>query len=334
MCPDTRPANVVIYGFDQALASTISGAFDLFAQAGVTWQRIHHAPKAPVFSVSLVSATGADIRCANGMILKSSGPLTTELAPDILLIPTIGGAIDQVLRNEQSLYPLLRYFAGQNTDIAANCTGVFLLAQAGVLDHRQATTHWGLADEFMQRFPQVELHSDKLHTVHDRLFCAGGGMAWIDLALLFIERYAGAHTARETAKAHVLDLPRLSQSFYAGSRQQQQHHDSLIHSIQNFLNQDIQSLPGVDELATRFNLTSRTLNRRFRNATGFTPGQYIQQLKVDQARKLLETKNYTMDQILSEIGYEDASSFSRLFKRKTGCSPSEYRSRFKANGIL
>ena len=334
MMPDKRPAKVMVYGFDNALSSAITGVVDLFAQAGVTWQAIHGEPRRPVFSVELVSARGTDIRCANGLTLKTDGALDPAIRPDVLLIPSIGSQLEEVLTSEQRLYPILRQYHQQQVDIAANCTGVFLLAQAGILEGRQATTHWGFANTFAAAYPTVNLHSEKLHTMDENLFCAGGGMAWFDLALVLIERYAGTQVARQTAKAHVLDLPRFNQTLYAGSRRQQHHQDELIKTVQSYLADHLRQPVALPQLAAQFNLTTRTLIRRFKAATGQTPVQYIQQIRIDHARKLLETQRWTIERILSEIGYEDASSFSRLFKRQTGCSPSQYRSKFAPGDLL
>ncbi|WP_232364939.1 GlxA family transcriptional regulator [Salinimonas marina] len=328
------PANVVVYGFDRALSSAITGVVDLFAQAGVTWQAIHGQSVEPVFSVQLLSAGGSDIRCANGITLKADGALTAHTKPDLLLIPSIGSQIDQVLATERSLYPLLRHFHTAQVDIAANCTGVFLLAQAGLLDQKAATTHWGFASTFEQKYPGVDLQSEKLHTCQENIFCAGGGMAWFDLALLLIERYAGAQVARQTAKAHVLDLPRYNQSLYAGSRRQIMHQDSLVREIQNHMARQLAGLISLERVASHFNVTPRTLTRRFKAATGMSPGRYLQQLRIDHARKLLETSRCTLDSLLPQIGYEDASSFSRLFKRHTGYSVSQYRAKFSRDENL
>lgn len=322
------PANVVVYGFDHALSSAITGVVDLFAQAGVTWQNIHHQQSQPVFSVRLLSADGSDIHCSNGITLKADGALRANDQPDVLLIPSIGSNIDRVLANEQCLYPLLRAFHLAQVDIAANCTGVFLVAQAGLLENKAATTHWGFASAFKHKYPNVDLQSEKLHTIDNNIFCTGGGMAWFDLALLLIERYAGAEVARQTAKAHVLDLPRYNQSLYAGSRRQTVHQDELVKDIQIYMMDRLNTLVALPALAAEFNVTTRTLTRRFKAATGLSPGYYLQQLRVDHARKLIETTRCTLDSLLPQIGYEDASSFSRLFKRHTGCSISQYRAKF------
>ncbi|WP_018981560.1 GlxA family transcriptional regulator [Salinimonas chungwhensis] len=323
-----HPAKIAIYAFDQALASAITGAVDLFAQAGVTWQKIHGEAPAPVFSVQLLSSNGAPVRCVNNVTIHADDKLDARHPPELLLIPTIGGNIDHVLAQQQPLLPVLRAFHHKRVDIAANCTGVYLLAAAGILDDKAATTHWGFAADFKQRFPAVNLNTDKLHTYDSNIFCAGGGMAWFDLALLLIERYAGADVARQTAKAHVLDLPRLNQSMYAGSRREQYHQDDVIKTIQQFMADNISQTVSLNQLAARHNLTTRTLNRRFKAATGQTPGHYLQTLRIDHARKLLENQKWTIERILTEVGYDDPSTFSRLFKKRTGFSPSMYRTKF------
>tara|TARA_Y100001956_G_scaffold40296_1_gene39471 strand:- start:165 stop:677 length:513 start_codon:yes stop_codon:yes gene_type:complete len=166
-------------------------------------------------------------------------------------------------------------------------------------------------------------------TEDDTVFCAGGGMAWIDLSILLIERYCGHQIASDTAKSHVLDVSRTSQTIYASSRQRRFHSDKDIKAVQSFLEKNVQNKCTLSELALRHNMTERTLIRRFKNACDITPGQYLQSLRIEHARKLLETSSMPLESVISAVGYEDLSSFTRLFKKTTGLSPSQYRAKFK-----
>jgi len=322
---------VTVLGFDQALASAITGALDVFAFAGISWQRIHKLPTSPQFKVQLASHHGQAFLCSNQVTLQPNIAIEDVSHTDILLIPTIGGDIDQVLIETLPLLVHIKRLQKVGADIAANCTGTFLLANTGLLTDKVATTHWGYAEKFNAMFPSVNLQPEKMVTEDNEVYCAGGGMAWIDLSILLIERYCGHQVASDTAKSHVLDVSRTSQTIYASSRQRRFHSDKDIMEVQSFLEKHLQSKVTISEVATQHNMTERTLIRRFKNACNTTPGQYLQSLRIEQARKLLETSNTPLESLISAVGYEDPSSFTRLFKKATGMSPSQYRAKFKRN---
>lgn len=333
--------NIYVLGFDQALASAITGVIDLFALAGVTWNRIQQQETSAVFNVRLASEKGNNIQCINGLQLAShcsfsdletsihsSKTVSPTADATILIIPTIGGPIQQTLDNNPELIQLLRQAHSAGWTIAGNCTGNFLLAQAGILDGKSATTHWGFESEFIQRFPQVNLQTEQLITRDENIFCAGGGIAWFDLGLHIIERYVDFETALQTAKAFVLDYRRDSQLSYSLMRIAKPHKDELIHKIQSLIDIDCTISLSLDRLADQHNVSQRTLIRRFNNALGMPPNTYLQTVRIERAKKMLEESDFNVDIIMSKIGYEDTSSFRRLFKKKTGLTPTDYRNRF------
>ncbi len=331
--------NIYVLGFDQALASAITGIVDLFALAGVTWNRIQHQETAMAFNVQLASEQGKSIQCINNLLLSphcSFSDLESSFKnnsmnsqeSNILIVPTIGGPIQQVIANNPELIQLLSKAHIAGWTIAGNCTGNFLLAEAGILDGKAATTHWGFENEFKQRFPQVNLQADQLITRDENIYCAGGGIAWFDLGLHIIERNIDFETAMQTAKAFVIDYRRDSQLSYSLMRISKPHQDELVNKIQAAIEQDCTISLSIDELATQHNVSQRTLIRRFNSALGIPPNTYLQSVRIERARKMLEESDYNVDTVMNKIGYEDASSFRRLFKKKTGLTPTEYRNRF------
>lgn len=326
---------VSVIGFDGALASAITGIIDLFRLAGVTWARIHNEEPAPQFQTRLLTFDGQPFRCINGITLLPDGALTdTVISPDddhLVMVPTIGAPISQVLANNQGLIDWLAQSSHPNDGqvrLASNCTGAFLLAEAGLLDRRQATTHWGFSEQFRHRYPAVDLHPEKLITVNEPIACAGGGMAWWDLGIYLVERYAGVQTARELAKAFVIDAGRTSQAPYSAMQARRYHSDPAILQLQEWLDKHFPEPVSLQSLAALAGLTERTLIRRFRAATGDTPTGYLQILRIEAARQQLEQSRLAIETITRQVGYEDVSSFSRLFRKHTGLAPGTYRSRF------
>lgn len=320
--------NVVIVGFDKALSSAMTGVADLFGLAGVTWNRIQGQEPQRLFNVRIASPDGEPVKCINGIQLLAHMSYDQVEDVDAIVIPTIGGPVEDVVGNTPELMALLQRADQAGWTIAGNCTGNFLLAEAGILDGKTATTHWGFSELFARRYPQVDLKADQLITRDDNIYCAGGGLAWFDLGLHMIERSFGFETAIQTAKAFVIDYRRDSQLSYSLMRLAKPHKDDLVKQVQAWLEEHYAEGFTVDELAERFSVSKRTLIRRFNAALDMPPNTYVQSIRIEAAQKLLEETERTVDVVMNDVGYEDASSFRRLFRKKTGLTPTEYRRRF------
>lgn len=319
---------VVVLGFDGALASAITGVVDLFAMAGVSWNRIQQQDVQRLFKVSIASQDGQPIRCINGLELQAHCSYQEIQTADIVVVPTIAAPIQDVLQQNPELIQFLKSAHADSTLIAGNCTGNFFLAEAGILDNRVATTHWGFQDIFRKHYPQVKLNADLMISRDQNIYCAGGGLAWFDLGLHLIERFYGFEVAMQSAKSFVIDYRRDSQLSYSLLKIGQPHHDELVQNVQNWLEQHFHESFSLDDIATRFNVTTRTLIRHFKQALDLPPNQYLQAIRIEAARKRLEETDQAVDVIMQNIGYQDPSSFRRLFHRKTGLTPLEYRRRF------
>lgn len=326
---------VSVMGFDGALASAITGVIDLFRLAGVTWARINDTPPDQQFTTQLLTKGGRPCRCINGITLMADGDWrdipTGNSQADLVIVPTIGAPIAQVLEANPGMIDWLGGFQEAPTGqvrLASNCTGAFLLAEAGLLDGRQATTHWGFSNQFRKRFPGVDLQPEKLITVDGHIACAGGGMAWWDLGVYLVERYAGAKVARELAKAFVIDAGRTSQAPYGALQARRYHSDAAILKLQDWLDVNYTRPVTLQALAAFADLTERSLIRRFKAATGDTPTSYLQILRIEAARQHLENSRVAVEEVTRLVGYEDVSSFSRLFRKHTGLAPGIYRARF------
>ena len=325
---------VSIVGFDGALASAITGVIDLFRLAGVTWARIHGEKPNHYFKTRLLTFDGDPCKCINGLTLLSDGAWndrSSSIGSDLVIIPTIGAPIEKVLADNPALISWLGQFRDRDSgtvSIASNCTGAFFLAEAGLLEGREATTHWGFSRKFRERYPGVRLDPAKLVTVDGPVACAGGGMAWWDLGVYLVERFAGAQVARELAKSFVIDAGRTSQAPYGALQARRYHSDGAILKLQDWLDGHFHQMITMQEMANRAGLTERSLMRRFKAATGETPVGYLQVLRIENARELLESSRETVESVVRRVGYEDVSSFSRLFRKHTGLAPGAYRARF------
>jgi len=217
--------------------------------------------------------------------------------------------------------------------VAANCTGTFILAQTGLLDGRTATTTWWLERQFRAKYPKVDLQLRPVLTESDRLLCAGASASYLLQTIRVIERFSGPVIASQCAKAMLIDVSQTSQIPYLPLLAQRTHSDSLVHRAQHWLQRNIVKGVRISDLASALTVSDRTLIRRFRAALDQTPLAYLQDLRLEAARALLETSALSIEEIASQVGYTDTSSFSRLFRERVGMSPGAYRSRFQVGSM-
>ncbi|NRD70338.1 helix-turn-helix domain-containing protein [Psychrobacter okhotskensis] len=335
--PYFKPFKVIIVGFDGVLGSVLAGALDLFSFTGVSWQRFLDEAVEPRFDVQIASLGGADIRCSNRLIMRAHCDIQEVTECDLLLIPTIGDSIDKVLSQNSALISHLQRLANTKADIASNCSGAFFLAKAGLLDGKVATTHWGYASKFKTDFPLVDLQENQFVTQSKNqfgnIFCAAGGSAFYDLGLLLIERYCGREISTQVAKTQIIDSKRGNQSSYTNVTLHKPHADQLVKQVQEFIEENFKQPMQVSNLAAMVNITPRTLNRRFQSCVTMRPIEYIQAVRIEQAKRLLELGDVTIKSLTEQVGYDDISSFTRLFKRATELTPKEYQDKFSRLAI-
>ena len=212
--------------------------------------------------------------------------------------------------------------------LSANCGGVFLLAETGLLAGRPATTHWLFAEAFRDRFPEVRLEADKIVIEDGEIITAGGLMAWTDLGMRLVDRLCGPTIMLETGRFLLIDPAGREQRHYSSFAPRLNHGDEPILKVQHWLQARGAKPVTVSDMATESGMEERTFLRRFKAATGLAPSQYTQHLRVGKARELLEFTRRPVDQIAWSVGYEDPGAFRKSFQRVVGLSPSEYRQRF------
>ncbi|RMF16725.1 MAG: helix-turn-helix domain-containing protein [Gammaproteobacteria bacterium] len=320
---------VSILGFDSALASAITGMNDLLSMAGVTWYLLRKETPRPFFNVRLLTADGSPVRCAHGLSLQAAGDFSEALDSDILVVPTITRPVNEVLSNNPALIDTLQTASERQILIAGNCTGVFFLGESGILEGRTATTHWAYAEAFRRRYPNVHLQPEQMVTEDGHILCSGGGAAWKDLGLYLTERFLGREEALNLARTFVLELNHDARQPQLSWRTRAYHQDEDVRRIQQWLQDHLSQPIRIEALADQFNMSARTLTRRFQRALGDTPLGYLQTIRLEQAKTLLVETLDPISVITHAVGYEDISSFTKLFRRRTGMTPRDYRSRFQ-----
>lgn len=312
--------------------SGVMGVMDVLTTANYVAQ---HLPGLTArFRPTLVSAGGVGVQGFNGLFLSAKSglpdPKTVNIAivPSGLPAPMRAEQIKAELAAQKELIHWLRAVHEAGGTVASCCTGSFLLAAAGLLDGRLATTHWRSEQAFRTLFPQVELRIDSLLIEDERILTGGGAQSFSTMVLCLIEKWMSELAATATAKLFLADGHTAGQTAYRQWLPHLDHGDAVINRAQHWLETHYTKAFDLDSFSGRMNLTPRTLMRRFKQATGMTPLQYQQRLRVEAAKEELESSQSAVNQIVWHIGYEDVSSFQRLFKRETGLTMVEYRQRF------
>jgi len=324
------PIRVTVLVLEGASLSSVAAAVDVFRGAGVTWNLIHGRAAQPRFRVELVTADGRPAVCS-GLAVTPDRAMEGVSETDLVFISALndipeGPELRRAVR-------WLRRQHGRGAQIAAPCTAAFVLAETGLLDGRRASTHWAQVAEFRERFPGVELAPEQIVVDEGDLYCSGGGTSSFDLCLYVVAKQCGQEVARGCARALVHDVNRRSQAPYAVLGFERRHADPQVAAAQGHLRREYRDAPSVPRLAKQVGMSQRSFERRFKAATGDTPLEYLQRVRVEAAKQLLENSSASFDQIADDVGYEDPSSFRRLFVRYTGLSPSAYRSRFAVRAV-
>lgn len=325
--------DVAIVLVNDGYASTAVGPIEVFAAAGSMWNEMRGIDPEPRFRVTTASIDGKPVRSAYGLHIAPDRAIRDVGSVDLVMVSASGPVPDEWMSRHAAIPPWLseRYLSG--TRIAGVCSGVAFLAEAGLLEGRRATTHWGVAEGFRHRYPGVDWRTDMLITEDSGIYCGGGVNAASDLSLHLVERLCGRDIAIECSKALLLDMPRPDQSGYALLPLARPHDDDKVRDVEHHLSENFDRDVPVEELAELVAMSPRNLVRRFKEATGHMPGAYLQMIRVAAARKILEDGASSIEQVGLSVGYEDVAFFRRIFKRYSGVTPSAYRDRFRLRQV-
>jgi transcriptional regulator GlxA family with amidase domain len=334
-----KPVHVSIVVMPECDPSIVYGVFDTLWAAGRFWDGATGGVQgAPLFEPRLVGADTGPMRLCTGVSIIPQNAIADVERTDVVFVPNVMvySAADLRLLDRKVLAWIKRMHAA-GAQLYAACGGSLVLAETGLLDGHQATTHWSYAPIFRERFPNVTLHMERILVQtgpRQSVMCSGGASSWQDLALLLIAKHGGTAEAIRMSKLFLYQWHRDGQLPYSSMVQNVNHGDAVILRCQEWLAQNYHRSEIVGELVGKSGLPKRTFDRRFRAATGYSPLAYIQALRVEEAKQVLETTAIPVENIGREVGYEDAASFRRLFRRLTGITPGEYRRAFQPPALL
>ena len=329
----SHPRHVSLVALPDAAVSTLTGIFDVMnAFKILDTLGVETGAQSP-FHVEIVGEAVGPLDLASHVPINVQRATAEIETTDIVIVPSV------VLRSEswqKGRYPglvdWLRTMHSRGAVLCSACSGIFLLAETGLYDGKDATVHFGYANTFAAAYPAITIHPERVLVIsglREDLVSSGASMTWHDLVLYLITRYAGSTLAQEIARRFALQWHQDGLTPYIVFEGKRDHGDSDILSAQQWLQSHFSVASPVDEMIKRSRLAERTFKRRFTSATGVTPIAYVQRLRMEDAKRRLERTDAPIDQISWQVGYEDPAFFRRLFKRTTGLAPGAYRKRFR-----
>lgn len=324
------PRHVSIVAFRECDPSIIYGVFDTLWAAG---RFLKNTSNEPLFEPRIVAAARGPLKLITGVSIVPQDSIDDIEQTDIVFVPNVIVFTPEELHAlDRRLIDWVAKMHRQGVVICSACGGSLVLAAAGLLSGRETTTHWSHVPVFRREFPDVKLHEDRILVQTGdghRIISCGGASSWQDLSLLLIARYGSGEEAIRISRLFLYQWHRDGQLPYASMAVNVIHGDAVILKCQTWLAEKYGRADVIAEAARISGLPKRTFDRRFKAATGYSPLAYVQALRIEEAKQMLETGSAPVDAIGREVGYEDASSFSRLFRRLTGISPGDYRRRFR-----
>jgi transcriptional regulator GlxA family with amidase domain len=333
MKPAQRPYRVSLVVIPEAMAYTLSGLYEVFGAIPLLSSHDYALPREPPFLVEMVALTRGLAPTASGLPVQAHAGIGEVAATDLVIIPSVmvqDG--DWVTGRHPEVVRWLQAMHRNGATLCSACSGLLLLAETGLLSGKEATMHWAYEQTFRRNFPDVQLRLEEmLVTAGERqeFVMSGAAMAWHDLVLYLIERYVGAPSAQSIARFFAMRWHDDGQSPYIGFGPSTGHGDAAVANAQVWLERNFSVASPVDEMVRRSGVPERTFKRRFTQATGMAPLDYVQRLRIEFAKRRLEQSDATVEEISWAIGYEDPTFFRRLFRRTAGVSPAVYRRRYR-----
>jgi transcriptional regulator GlxA family with amidase domain len=322
---------IVVPDGDGNNLSSIVGAYKIFTRANAYWKQ---AGRNELFAIDLAGISNK-VDFYNGLFTVTPNKQISDIAhTDLIIIPSLNHNYEKSVKANGQLIEWIEQQYKNGAEIASICTGAFLLASSGLLDGRTCSTHWAAANTFRTLFPKVDLQADRLITDENGIYTNGGAYSFLNLVIYLVEKYFDRQTAIYCSKVFQIEMDRESQSAFTIFTGQKQHGDEMVKEAQAYIETNMQEKISVEHLSARFAVGRRNFDRRFIKATGNTPVEYLQRVKIESAKKALETSRKTINEVMYDVGYSDVKAFREVFRKVTGMSPLEYRRRYNKEAVV
>ena len=320
---------VIVVPKGHANLNTITGSYEILRSANNYWQRMGNKPMMEIRIAGFMT----ELKLDGGFFSVHPVDIREIEKPGLLIIPAISHD-DKLFKENAALINWIREQYKTGAEIATMCSGAFLLAATGLLKGKSCSTHWDFAENFRAMFPEVNLQTDRLITDENGIYTNGGAYSFLNLMIYLVEKYFDRQTAIYCAKVFEIEMDRNSQAAFTIFTGQKIHGDEMVKKVQAYIETNLNEKISVEHLSSKFAIGRRTFDRRFIKATGNTPLEYAQRVKIESAKKALETSRKTINEIMYEVGYADVKAFREVFRKITGMSPLEYKERYNKEAVF
>jgi transcriptional regulator GlxA family with amidase domain len=322
---------IVVPGGEGNNLSSIVGAYKIITRANAYWKSIR---KRELYKIEL-AGTSKRVEYYEGLFsVKPHTDISTIHKTNLIIIPSLNHDYFKAVKKNGLLIEWIESQYKHGAEVAAICTGAFLLASSGLLDGKSCSTHWAAADNFRAMFPKVNLQTDRLITDENGIYTNGGAFSFLNLILYLVEKYFDRPTAIYCSKVFQIEMDRNSQSPFIIFTGQKVHEDEVVKKAQTYIESKLDEKISIEQLSSRLAVGRRNFDRRFIKATGNTPLEYTQRVKMEAAKKAFETKRKTINEVMYDVGYSDVKAFREVFRKITGMSPLEYRKKYNKEAYV
>jgi transcriptional regulator GlxA family with amidase domain len=310
--------------------SSIVGAYKIFTRANEFWKR---SGRREPFRIELAGVSKKTDYYGGLFTVRPHTNISTITQTDLIIIPSLNHDYQRAVKANRLMIDWIEKQYKQGAAVASICTGAFLLASSGLLNGRTCSTHWAAAENFSVMFPEINLQTDQLITDENGIYTNGGAYSFLNLVSYLIVKYYDRPTAIFCSKVFQVEMDRQSQSPFSIFTGQKLHGDEMVRKAQAYIEGKADEKISVGELSSKFAVGRRNFDRRFIKATGNTPGEYAQRVKVEAAKRSFETSRKTINEVMYDVGYSDMKAFREVFRKITGMSPLSYRARYNKDSL-
>lgn len=312
----------------KVIIDTIIGPYNLLRMANTYYKRINELNK-DLFKIDLVGLSAESVQYQGLFQVTPTKTITEVDKTNLIIVTANSGDLEKEIERNRAFIPWIQKQRIENdSEIASLCKGALLLAETGLLNGKSCATHWTAHNLFTHRYPEVNLLPEKIISEDNGIYSSGGAYSFLNFMIYLIEKYYGRETAIWCSKVSEIEFDRSGQSHFMVFSGQKEHNDDSIKQAQVYIENHFEGKLNIDEIANMFAISSRTFLRRFKKATSNTPLEYIQRVKIEAAKKRLESSVLNIQEVMYGVGYNDEKAFRNTFRKYTGLSPLEYRSKY------
>jgi len=316
---------------EDATLSTVTGAMDMLIHTNGLFRR-SGKPLPFKIVVAVENKNSNPLQMTSPSVEYKTIAEVTD--PDLIIVPAFYGDRDIMLMKHREIINWIKSSYQDGSEVASLCSGIYFLAEAGLLPGRSCTAHWNDMEDIVRRYPDVNFLSDMVITDQEGIYTSGGAFSSLNLILYMIDKFCGREVGIWASKMFSLDMDRISQSHFAVFKGQRQHKDDDILKAQTYIEQNHHLQLNIDEIAGHTNMSKRNFIRRFKKATHNTPFEYLQRVKIESAKKALEKGAQNINLLMYDAGYNDIKTFREVFKKITGLTPQDYRRKYNRDAVF